>query len=93
MVIGSGMFEFIRYSLDPEAEMPKGMGKIDWEKMFQFADEQGILGIVFQGVKDLMDNGKWKMEDDGHTESTDSTERYLFREHLKALNKRKVVRR
>ena len=75
MVIGSGMFEFIRYSLDPEAEMPKGMGKIDWEKMFQFADEQGILGIVFQGVREIMDNGKWKMEDDGHTESTESTER------------------
>jgi hypothetical protein len=75
MVIGSGMFEFIRYSLDPEAEMLKGMGKIDWEKMFQFADEQGILGIVFQGVREIMDNGKWKMEDDGHTESTESTER------------------
>ena len=69
------MFEFIRYSLDPEAEMLKGMGKIDWEKMFQFADEQGILGIVFQGVREIMDNGKWKMEDDGHTESTESTER------------------
>ena len=75
MVIGSGMFEFIRYSLDPEAEMPKGMGKIDWEKMFQFADEQGILGVVFQGVREIMDNGKWKKEDDGHTESTESTER------------------
>jgi len=55
--------------------MLKGMGKIDWEKMFQFADEQGILGIVFQGVREIMDNGKWKMEDDGHTESTESTER------------------
>ena len=64
MVIGSGMFEFIRYSLDPEAEIPKGMGKIDWEEMFQFADEQGILGVVFQGVKDLMDNGKWIMDNE-----------------------------
>ena len=62
MVIGSGMFEFIRYSLDPEAEMPKGMGKIDWEEMFQFADEQGILGVMYDGRR-KMEEGQWRGKD------------------------------
>ena len=54
--------EFIRYALNPKDGIPKNLAKMDWEGFFQFADEQGILGVVFQGVNDLMDNGKWKMD-------------------------------
>ena len=48
-------FEFIRYALNPKRDMPKDVVKMDWEGFFQFADEQGILG--------LMDDGRWKMYD------------------------------
>ena len=41
---------FIRYALDPKGGMPEDVAKMDWEGLFQFADEQGILGVVFQGL-------------------------------------------
>ena len=67
------IFEVIRYSLDPEAEMPKDLDRIDWEEMFQFADEQGILGVMYEGKATgrrallgngrKMEEGRWMMND------------------------------
>jgi hypothetical protein len=47
------IFELIRYSLDPEAEMPEDLDKIDWEEMFQFAEEQSILGVMYEGRRKM----------------------------------------
>ena len=41
----------MRYALDPEAGMPKWMEDADWERLFRFADEQAIGGVMFEGVK------------------------------------------
>ena len=41
--------EFIRYSLNPKDEILKDLGKMDWEEMLRFADEQGILGLMYEG--------------------------------------------
>ena len=48
-------FEFIRYALNPKGDMPKDVAKMDWEGFFQFADEQGILGLMY--------DGRWKVYD------------------------------
>ena len=66
--------EFIRYALNPKGEMPEGVAKMDWEGFFQFADEQGIVGVLFQGVTHQIENGKLKIENYGHTDSTDHTD-------------------
>lgn len=44
-------WKMMRYALDPEAGMPKGMEDADWERLFRFADEQAIGGVMFEGVK------------------------------------------
>ena len=49
--------EFIRYSLNPKDELPKDVAKMDWEGFFQFAGEQGILGVVFAGIQQLGEQG------------------------------------
>ena len=49
--------EFIRYSLNPKDELLQDVAKIDWEGFFQFAEEQGILGVVFVGIKRLGEQG------------------------------------
>ena len=50
-------FEFVRYSLDAKAEMPKGLVDMDWQGLFLFAKKQAILGVVFEGVKRMEDVG------------------------------------
>ena len=46
--------------LNPKGERPKDVATMDWEGFFQFADEQGILG--------LMADDRW------HTDLTDHTD-------------------
>ena len=48
-------FEFIRYALNPKGNMPKDVAKMDWEGFFQFADEQGILGLMADGRRMMAD--------------------------------------
>ena len=48
--------EFIRYSLNPKDELLKNVAKIDWEGFFQFACDQAIAGVVFEGVKKLSEH-------------------------------------
>lgn len=45
--------ELVRYSLNPEAQLALDPANIDWEGLFRFADEQAILGVVFEGVKKM----------------------------------------
>lgn len=47
--------EMVRYALNPEVGMPKGMEHVDWEDLFQFADEQAIMGVMFEGVKRILE--------------------------------------
>ena len=47
--------KMVRYALNPEVGMPKGMEHVDWEELFQFADEQAIMGVMFEGVKRILE--------------------------------------
>jgi hypothetical protein len=57
-------FDLIRYSLNPKDEMLKDVAKMDWEGFFQFADEQGILGLTADGRR-LMADGTGMRDADG----------------------------
>ena len=46
--------KFIKYCLDPEATVPvDAVKRIDWERLFDFAKQQAIVGICFDGIKRL----------------------------------------
>ena len=40
--------EFIRYSLNPKDGILKDGAEMDWDEMFRFASEQGILGLMYE---------------------------------------------
>lgn len=47
--------EFVRYSLNPKDGKLEDEAEMDWEGFFLFAEEQGILGMMY--------DGRWKMDD------------------------------
>lgn len=50
---GSQYFEVIRYAINPNAESVPDLEGLDWHDLYQFACEQAIAGVVFEGVKKL----------------------------------------
>ena len=55
-------FEFIRYAIDAEKSSIPCLDSEEWKGLFQFAKEQTIVGVVFEGVKKMSD-GRGKMEE------------------------------
>jgi hypothetical protein len=55
--------EFIRYALNPKGERPKDVAKMDWDGFFQFADEQAILGTMYDGRKQMADESGMRDEE------------------------------
>ena len=49
--------DFVKYSLNPNNQALPDMKGFDWHGMFQFAEQQAILGVVFNGVKMLGEKG------------------------------------
>ena len=50
-------FDFLRYCLDDALPLPESSNKIDWKKMMEWAEKQGLVGVVFEGVKYLGEQG------------------------------------
>jgi hypothetical protein len=44
---------FIRYSLDPDTQIPSSISDVDWDALFKFVCKQAIAGFVFEGVARL----------------------------------------
>ena len=49
--------EFLRYALDEEQGVPEGLDQMDWEGLYRFAEQQSILGVMFEGVQRLGEQG------------------------------------
>ena len=49
-------FEFIKYCLKDEQDIPSFIKEMDWEGLYQFGKEQAILGILFKGIERLKDS-------------------------------------
>ena len=43
--------KFIRYCIDDEHPLPKGIERMDWTGLFRFCQEQAIAGVVFNEVR------------------------------------------
>lgn len=43
--------EFLRYCLDESCSLPESVKGIDWQKLFQWARQQAIVGVVFNGIE------------------------------------------
>ena len=48
--------EFLRYTLEGERAVPEGLDQIDWEGLYRFAEQQSIVGVMFEGVQRLGSN-------------------------------------
>ena len=49
--------EFLRYALDEEQGVPESLDQMDWEGLYRFAEQQSILGVMFEGVQRLGEQG------------------------------------
>ena len=54
--------DFVRYSLNPKDGKLEDVAEMDWEGFFLFAEEQGILGMMYDGRWKMVD-GRGKMVD------------------------------
>lgn len=50
-------FDVIRYSLESDSNIPDNVPDIDWFRLYRFAEKQGILGVGFEGIKRLSEQG------------------------------------
>jgi hypothetical protein len=51
------VFDFLTFCLTSDKSVPKGIETVEWEKMYQFARQQAIVGVMFNGVLKLKDKG------------------------------------
>lgn len=49
--------DFIKYAIAPSLNDVPNTDGIDWRRLYKFVDKQAILGIVFEGVKRLSEQG------------------------------------
>ena len=45
--------EFLRYALDEGQGVPEGLDQMDWEGLYLFAEQQSIVGVMFEGIQRL----------------------------------------
>lgn len=50
-------FEFLRYAIDPNKQYAFDTKDLDWCGLYRFAKEQAIVGVLFEGVKRLREQG------------------------------------
>ena len=58
------IFACIRYAMDPESQPAPEMREKDWLQLFDFADEQAISGVMFDGRRKMADEAGMR-DDEG----------------------------
>ncbi len=46
-------FDFLKFSLTPDAAPPASTAEMDWQGLFRFGKKQALLGVLFDGMKRL----------------------------------------
>ena len=46
-------FEFLRYSIGSESEIPSSLKEADWKELYRIAQKQCLVGILFDGIQKL----------------------------------------
>lgn len=57
-------FQFLRFCLKPEADIPECVEQINWHELFIFGQKQAIAGVLWMGVERLTDIPNNKPTDD-----------------------------
>ena len=43
-------FEFLRFCIGSESEIPSSLKEADWKEQYRIAQEQCLMGILFDGI-------------------------------------------
>ena len=46
-------FDFLRFSIDSESEIPSSLKEADWKELYRIAQKQCLVGILFDGIQKL----------------------------------------
>ena len=46
-------FDFLRFSIGSESEIPDSLIEADWKELYRIAQKQCLVGILFDGIKKL----------------------------------------
>ena len=46
-------FDFLRYSIGSESEIPDSLIEADWKELYRIAKKQCLVGVLFDGIKKL----------------------------------------
>ena len=46
-------FDFLRFSIGSESEIPSTLKEADWEELYRIAQKQCLVGVFFDGIKKL----------------------------------------
>ena len=46
-------FDFLRFSIGSESEIPDSLKEVDWQEIYAIAKKQCLVGVLFDGIKKL----------------------------------------
>ena len=46
-------FDFLRFSIGSESEIPPSLKEVDWKELYRIAQKQCLVGILFDGIQNL----------------------------------------
>ena len=46
-------FEFLRFCIGSDSEIPSSLKEADWKKLYRIAQKQCLVGILFDGIQKL----------------------------------------
>ena len=46
-------FDFLRFSIGSESEIPSSLKEADWKELYRIAQKQCLVGVLFDGIKKL----------------------------------------
>ena len=46
-------FDFLRFSIGSESEIPSSLKEVDWKELYRIAQKQCLVGILFDGIQKL----------------------------------------
>lgn len=85
----SAYFDFLKFSLNAEAEIPQSVETIVWHDFREFAKKQSIVGVIFEGMKRLTGIPVNKPTDDDIMEWMQLTNKIEARN--KVMNKKSAL--
>ena len=53
MINVSTFFDFLKYSLGAKVDMSKVVAGMNWQRLYEFASKQAMLGVCFDGIERL----------------------------------------